>query len=102
MAYFKRNRGGWPDRAKTIFDAPAMRRAARVTDRLHNAIMYIHNTVDSREETPYGGLYDAVTGKGDRASSLALDALTHAMYQVNDEAHARNEAAKRREQEVSA
>jgi hypothetical protein len=97
MAYFKRNRGGWPAREKTIFDAPAMRLAARAIDRLHNAIMYIHNTVDSRDETPYGGLYDAVTGKGDRASSLALDALTNAMYQVNDEAQARNQAAKRRE-----
>jgi hypothetical protein len=87
---------------KTIFDAPAMRRAARVTDRLDRAIKYIRATVDSRDETPYGDLYDAVTGKGDKASSLALDALTHAMYQVNDEAHARNAMAKRRELGVSA
>ena len=84
------NHGGWPAKQKTIFDAPAMRRAARISDKLHNAIMYIHATID-------GQLYDAVADKGDKASSAALDALSDAMYRVNDEAHARNALAKARE-----
>lgn len=80
MAYKgPRNRGGWPARPKTVFDVAAVRRAARASDRLHSAIMHIHQTVA-------GDLYDVVADRGDRGSSDALKVLTDAMKRVNAEA----------------
>jgi len=91
---FKLNRGGWPSRPKTIFAPAVMRKAAKVSDKLHAAVMYIHNTVDQSVQTPYGGLYDAVTKQGDWASSEALNILNEAMRQVNQEAQDANNKAR--------
>ncbi len=94
----KKNRAGWPLRKKFIFDAASARRMQKATDKLHNAMMRIRETHDRSEETVYGGLYDAVTKKGDWGSTEALNILTNAMLLVVQADKNNQEAAKAKEQ----
>ncbi len=79
------NRGGWPLKVKTIFDAKAHRTAVRATETLANAQMHLHNT------TP---VWSHLLGPADRASYDALNILTEAIRRVVEAERAANDAAK--------
>jgi hypothetical protein len=84
---FQRNRGGWPLRKKTIFDAKARQASERALDRLYRVKEYLRSTVD-------GQWYDAVKREGDWRTAFAMDVIDQAMGRVHDAFKATNDAAK--------
>lgn len=84
---FAKNRGGWPARPKTVFDAKAHRIARKAGDILDNAKTHLRETVD-------GDLWDAVVRQGDWATTEAMEMLDEAMRRVNQTNAAAQKEAK--------